>query len=152
MNTKAPDTVTYTLLFLEKKVALMTQYLSLTRSMKESFLGEKEVRLEGLLARRQDCIDKIEKIDQSLQKLRSMGAGELSRISRELNGKWNGYLQRLKGLAKKIAPMDAEVMVMVREESRGVKEALLNMKQLKQAAKGYGSRERRIPRYIDARG
>ncbi len=104
------------------------------------------------MARRQDCIDKIEKIDQSLKKIRSLGAGELSRISRELKGKLNGYLQRLKGLVEQIAPMDAEVMVMVREESRGVKEELIKMKQVKQAAKGYGSRERRIPRYIDARG
>jgi hypothetical protein len=152
MTAKAADPVKYTFLFLEKKVALMTQYLSLTGTIKESFLREKEVMLEGLLARRQDCIDKIEKIDLSLHQIRSLGAGELSRISRELKGKLNGYLQRIKGLVEQIAPMDAEVMVMVREESRGIKEELIKMKTAKQAAKGYGLKESHIPRYVDARG
>jgi len=152
MTTKTADPVKYTFLFLEQKVALMTQYQFLTSTMKDSFVREKEANLEGLLAKRQDCIDKIKKIDLSLQKVMRQGAGELSRISRELKGKLNGYLQRIKGLVEQIGPIDAEVMVMVREESRDIKEALTIMKQVRQATKGYGSKESHIPRYIDARG
>ena len=152
MTAKAADPVKYTFLFLEQKVALMTQYLILTRTMKDSFVSEKEVKLEGLLAKRQECIDKIEKIDLSLKKIRSLGAGEISRISRELKGKLNGYLQQIKGLVEQIAPIDAEVMVMVQEESRVTKDELMKMRTVKQAAKGYGSKERCIPHYVDARG
>jgi hypothetical protein len=152
MTTKVADQYNYICLYLEKKVSLMTQYLSITRNLKDSFAQEKEINLEGLLAKRQDCIDKMEKMDLSLKKISRQGAEELSRISRELNGKLGGYLQRIKGLVEQIAPMDAEVMAMVREESRGIKEELTKMKQVRQAAKGYGSRESHIPRYVDANG
>jgi hypothetical protein len=152
MTTKAADPVKYTFLFLEQKAALMTQYLSITRNMKDSLVREKELHLEGLLAKRQDCIDKIEKIDLSLKKILRLGAGELSRISREWQGKLDGYLQRIKSLVEQIGPIDAEVLVLVREESRDIKEALAKVKKVKQAAKGYGSKENHNPRYIDARG
>lgn len=152
MIAQAADTVKYMLLMLEKKAVLMTEYLSLTRTMKDSLVREKEANLEGLLVNRQGCIDKIEKIDLSLKKIGSLGAGELSRISRELKGKVNGYLQRIKGLVEQTAPLDAEVMGIVQEESRVIKEDLAKMKQVRQAAKGYGSKEGHIPRYIDARG
>ena len=124
MTTKAADPVQYTFLFLEQKVALMKQYQSLTSTMKDSLVREKESNLEGLLAKRQDCIDKIEEIDLSLQKVMRLGPGELSRISRELQGKLNGYLQRIKGLMERIARMDAEVMVMVRRKARILKKSL----------------------------
>lgn len=152
MTAQAADPVKYTFLFLEQKVALMTQYLSFTRNMEDSFVREKEANLEGLLVKRQECIVKIEKVDLSLKQIRSLGAGELSRISRDLKGKLNGYLQRIRDLVEEIGPIDAEVMVMVREESRGIKEELTKMKTVRQAAKGYGSKEGYIPRYLDARG
>jgi small-conductance mechanosensitive channel len=152
MTTKVADQYNHICLYLEKKVSLMTQYLSITRNLKDSFAQEKEINLEGLLAKRQDCIDKMEKMDLSLKKISRQGAEELSRISRELNGKLGGYLQRIKGLVEQIAPMDAEVMAMVREESRDIREELTKMKQAKQAAKEYGSRESHIPRYVDANG
>jgi hypothetical protein len=152
MTAQAADPVNYMFLILEQKAVLMTEYLSLTRTMKDSFVCEKETNLEGLLAKRQGCIEKIEKIDLSLKKIRSLGAGEISRISRELKGKLNGYLQRIKGLVEQIAPIDAEVMVMVQEESRVTKDELVKMRTVKQAAKGYGSKEWCIPRYVDTRG
>ncbi len=152
MNTTATDQYKQICLFLEKKVSLMTEYLSITRTMKDSFVREKEAALEGLLAKRQDCIDNTEKIDLSLQKISRQGAKELSWISRELKGKLDGYLQRIKGLVEQIAPLDDEVMVMVRGESLDIREELTKMKQAKQAARGYGSRESHIPRYVDANG
>jgi hypothetical protein len=127
MSTKAAYQYKYICLFLEQKIALMTQYLSITRTMKDSFVREKEIILEGLLAKRQDYIDKIEKIDLSLKKIGILSVEELSRISRELKGKANSNLQRIKCLADQIAPLDAEVIVMVREESRGIKEELIKM-------------------------
>ena len=151
MTAKAADSVKYTFLFLEQKVALMSQYLSFTRTMKDSFVSKKGIPLEGLLAKRQECIEKIEKIDLSLKKIKSLDAGAISRISRELKGKLNGYLQRIKGLVEQIAPIDDEVMVMIQEESRVTKDELIKMKTVKQATKGYGSKERCIPRYVDAR-
>ena len=138
-------------LYMEQKVSLMTQYLSITKTMKETFMLKKEINLGNLLSKRQDCINKIQKIDLSVKKIMNTGAEELSRISDELKSSLDGYLLSIKSLLERIAPLDSEVMVMVKEESRGIKAELLKISNARQAAKGYGSNEKRIPMYMDAR-
>ena len=138
-------------LFMEQKISLMTQYLSITRIIKEAFILKKETNLIELLSKRQDCINRIQKTDLSVQKIINTGAEELSRISDELKSSLDGYLLGIKSLLEQIAPIDDEIMIMVKEESRGVKAELLKISNVRQAAKGYGSKEKRIPMYMDAK-
>ena len=138
-------------LFMEQKISLMTQYLSITRIIKEAFILKKETNLIELLSKRQDCINRIQKTDLSVQKIINTGAEELSRISDELKSLLDGYMRGIKSLLEQIAPIDDEVMIMVKEESRGVKAELLKISNVRQAAKGYGSKEKRIPMYMDAK-
>ncbi len=129
----------------------MTQYLSITRTMKETFMLEEETDLRDLLSKRQECINKIQKTDLSVQKIMNTGAEELSRISGDLKSSLDGYLHSIKSLLELISPVDAEVMVMVKEESRGIKAELLKMSNVRHAAKGYSSKEMNIPVYMDAK-
>jgi hypothetical protein len=151
MTTKAADPFDHIGLFLEQKISLMTQYLSITRTLKETFQLNKEIYLADLLSKRQECIDRIQKADLSIQKIIGSGAGERSRFSENLKNTLNGYLQKIKSLVGRIAPLDAEVMAMVEGESRAIKAELLKMREGRQAAKGYGPQEKYFPRYIDAR-
>jgi len=138
-------------LFMEQKVSLMTQYLSITKTMKEIFMLKKEINMGDLLSKRQDCIDRIQKIDLSVQKIMNTGAEELTRISNDLKAKLDGYLHSIKSILERISPIDAEVMVMVKEESRGIKAELLKISNVRQAAKGYGTKGMYSPRYLDAK-
>jgi len=138
-------------LFMEQKISLMTRYLSITKTMKETFMLKKEINMGDLLSKRQDCIDRIQKIDLSVQKIMNTGAEELTRISDELKSSLDGYLHSIKSLLERIAPIDSEVMVMVKEESRGIKAELLKISNVRQAAKGYGTKGKYSPRYLDAR-
>lgn len=137
--------------FMEKKVALMNQYLSITRIMKETFMLKNEIKLGDLLSKRQDCINRIKKIDLSVQKAINPGTEEFSSVSNDLKASFDNYLRSIKRLIEQIAPIDAEVMLMVKEESRGIKTELLKICNARQAAKGYSSKEKRIPVYMDAR-
>ncbi len=138
-------------LFMEQKVLLLTQYLSITRTMKETFMLKKETDLLKLLSKRQDCINSIQKTDLSVQKIIHKGAEELSRISDELKSSLDGYLHTIKSLLEQIVPIDAEVMVIVKEESRGIKAELLKISNARQGAKGYGTKGKHTPIYLDAR-
>ena len=104
-----------------------------------------------LLSKRQDCINKIQKTNMSVQKIMNTGAEELSRISNDLKAKLDGYLHSIKSLLERIAPVDAEVMVMVKEESRVIKAELLKISNARQAAKGYGTKGKYSPKYLDAK-
>lgn len=152
MTAPATDPGQYLLFVLEKKAVLITEYLNLTRAMRDSFASEKEIHLNGGVTKRQACIEKVEKIDLLLKKIKTVGVAPLSHLSREVKARVDGVLHRLKVLMEQTAMLDAEVMTLVGEESRGIKEELERMKQTRQAARGYGSKGKLIPRYIDARG
>lgn len=131
-------------LFLEKKILLTTQYLSATKEMKEALIQKEENNIINFISKRQDCMNKIDKIDISLQKVIRPGSDRFREI-------FNNYLARIKNLLEQIAPIDAGIMQMVKVESRNIKEELLRMNNTRYAAKGYGVKEKQTPRYLDAR-
>jgi hypothetical protein len=131
-------------LFLEKKILLTTQYLSATKEMKEALIQKEENNIINFISKRQDCMNKINKIDISLQKVIRPGSDRFSAI-------FNNYLARIKNLLEQIAPIDAGIIHMVKVESRSIKEELLKMNNIRYAAKGYGVKEKQTPRYLDAR-
>ena len=58
---------------LEKKLSLFQSYLSVTKRMKRAFVDEEKGTHEVFLAERQGLIDRIEKIDSSMEKVIKSG-------------------------------------------------------------------------------
>ncbi|MGB5158681.1 hypothetical protein [Desulfobacterium sp. N47] len=131
-------------LLLEKKFILASQYLSATREMQETLIQKKEKHIIDFISKRQDCINKIKNIDISVQKFIRPGSGKFKEI-------FHNYLESIKNIFEQIAPIDESITIMVKEESRSIKEELLKINNVRHAAKGYGAKGNKIPRYLDAR-
>jgi hypothetical protein len=136
---------------MEQKISLMTRYLSVTKTMKETLVSKNEIKLGDLLSKRQDCINRIQKIDFSVQKAINHGKEELSLVPNGIKAALDGYRQSIKSLLEQITPVDAEIMVLVREVSHDIKAELLKISNARQAAKGYGLKKMNIPVYMDAK-
>lgn len=131
-------------LFIEKKIALFNRYLSITKRMKQTLNNKEPGNLGGLVSERQDCIDKIEKINLSMEKIVNAG-------SAKFKGLIDGYLKDIKNITETIAPIDSELMVKVREEGESIKTELLKMRNVRQASQGYRNEGRYSPRFLDTR-
>ncbi len=135
--------------FLENKLALFNQYLSITKRMKETFGNKKEGDLEAFLSERQGCITKIEGIDGSMEKIIKEGPDKLSNITDKCKGLIDDYLKNIKGIMEETDLIDRELAVMVKKEGEGVKTELLKMRGVRQAAKGYKGQGGFSPRFLD---
>ena len=136
--------------FLEKKLALFNRYLSITKRMKK-VLRDKEVVNPGIfISERQDCINKIEKIDSSIKKIIKASTDKFSHIPDKFKGLIHSHLSSIKSIMETVAPIDRELMVMVKEEGEGIKKELLNIRNVRQAAQGYKKDKRNSPRFLDA--
>ena len=129
---------------LEKKLSLFKKYLAVTERMKKSLKNRKESNLGGLVSERQDCINKIDKINTptlpSPLKGEGLGGGE---------GLIEGYLNNIRNIMETIAPIDREMSVMVREEGESIKNELLKMRNVRQASQGYKNGGTYSPRFLD---
>jgi hypothetical protein len=135
--------------FLEKKIDLFTQYLSITKEMKEG-LKDKEVRhLEKFLSQRRDCIKRIEKIDLSMEKTIRASSAELDPVSEKGRKLIDGYLSNLKSIMEAVDVVDTELMNKLKEEGEGIKRELLEMRNVRHAARGYKKEIRYSPRFLD---
>jgi len=135
---------------LEKKVALFSQYLSLTERMNAS-LGEEEKDLKDLISKRQVCMEKIEKIDLSMQQTVGAGPDKYNLIPPKFKGLIDGYLKKLKSIMETVELLDREVTAVVKQEVENIKTDLLNMRNVRQAARGYGGRVGHPARFLDTR-
>ena len=129
--------------FLEKKLSLFNRYLSITKRMKQTLNDKEAGNLGGLVSERQDCINKIERIDLSMEKIgKGEGGGE---------GLIDGYLKDIKSIIETIVPIDRELIVMAKEEGESIKTELLKMRNVRQASQGYRNEGRYSPRFLDTR-
>lgn len=135
--------------FLEKKVALFNQYLSITERMKETLRNKEESKLEGFLSKRQDCISKIERIDLSIKKIVKAGLSNLANISNKYKMVIDSYLADIRSIMTTVDLMDRELMVIINTESLGLKTGLLRFQHSKQAARGYEPKGGYSPRFLD---
>ena len=87
--------------FLEKKVALFSRYLSLTERMNEA-LGEDDKDLKDLISKRQGCMEKIEKIDMSMQQAVGADPDKHNLIPPKFKGLISSYFQKLKSIMEKV--------------------------------------------------
>lgn len=134
--------------FLKKKSDLFGRYLSITKQIKETFKDIEAADLLGLVSERQDCINKIEKVDSSMDKVIKASPKE-SRDLNESKGLVPDYLSKINGIMESVDLMDKELAVMVKDESETIKAELLNMRNVRHAARGYKKTGDFSPRFLD---
>jgi len=135
--------------FLEKKLVFFKQYLSITKRIKETFKEKEPSSPEAFISERQACINKIQKIDASLEKIMSNSSDKLHDISEKCKGMVDGYLRSLKNIMETVDLIDRELIVVVRAEGENIKGELLKLQDVRQAAKGYRDRMKSTPRFLD---
>ncbi len=135
--------------FLEKKLALFNQYLSITKRLKETLRDKEASSLEVFISERQGCIKRIERIDLSMEKIIKAGSNKLYHISDRLKGLIDSFITDIKGIMEKADLIDRELMVMVKEEGESIKTELLRMQNVRQAARGYKEEKTYSPRFLD---
>ncbi len=135
--------------FLEKKLALFNQYLSITKRMREAFRDKEASSLGIFISERQGCIKRIERIDLSMEKIIKAGSNKLYHISDRFKGLIDTYITDIKGIMEKADLIDRELMVMVKEEGEGIKTELLKMHNVRQAANSYKKEKGYSPRFLD---
>ena len=135
--------------FLEKKSVLFKRFLSLTQRMKAVLTHTQEGNLGRLIAQRQDCLHKIEKIDTSLKGFVPKGSDIRGYISGKLNRLVGFHLQTLRYIMELLEPLDREVMVLVKQERENIKTELLRQRNFRQAARGYNHSVRYPAKFLD---
>jgi len=134
--------------FLEKKVTLFSRYLSLTESMNAA-LGEEDKDLKDLISKRQGCMEKIDKIDLSIQQTVGTDPDKHSLIPAKFKGLIDGYLKKLKSIMETVELLDREVTAVVKQKVENIKTDLLGRQKVRQAARGYGGRFGNPARFLD---
>ena len=134
---------------LEKKTVFFDQYLSITERMKESFVDKKERDPRASIPQRQACINKIQKIDASMEKIMGNSSDKVHNISEKCKGMIDGYLRSLKNIMETVDLIDRELIVMVGAEGENIKTELLKLQDVRQAAKGYRDKIKSTPRFLD---
>lgn len=137
--------------FLEKKLALFSQYLSITERMRETIINNKEDNLAGFFKQRQDYMNKIDKIDRSIEETVKAYGEHFKYVSNQLRGSIDSYIQYIRRVMDALAPIEREVMVMVKAESERVKMDLLRRRNVRNAVKGYRNDARYSARFLDTR-
>ena len=135
--------------FLEKKLAFFNQYLSITERLKERLVHKKEGDPRASISQRQACISKIQKIDASLERIMGSSPDRLHTISEKCKGMIDGYLRSLKTIMETVECIDRELIVMVGAEGENMKTELLELRDVRQAARGYRDKIKSAPRFLD---
>ena len=138
--------------FLERKLDKFKEYQSVTEKMKQTVRGNDENNeLSGLIHRRQKCINAIEKINSSVEKIVKNGSVKFSRISRKYKGLIENCLSNIKDIMTQVELMDRELVTIVSERGEDIKSELLKMRNKRQAARGYQTITRYPAKFLDTR-
>ncbi len=139
-------------MFLEKKLVQFKQYQFVTEKMKHILCGkEKNENISGLITRRQTCIGAIEKINTSMKKIFKEGSTGLSGIKKQYKSLIDNYMSGIKDIMIQIDLMDRELVAIVSERRDNIKSELLEMRNMRQAARGYASNIRHHARFLDTK-
>ncbi|MBW2000891.1 MAG: hypothetical protein JRI30_00035 [Deltaproteobacteria bacterium] len=117
--------------------------------MKKALRDKEAVNPGVFISERQDCINKIEKIDSSIEKIIKASTDKLNHISDKFTGLIHSYLSSIKSIMETVDCIDRELMVMVKEEGEGIKKELLKMRNVRQITRGYKKEKRYTPRFLD---
>ena len=133
--------------FLEKKLSLFQQYLSVTKKIKQAFVDDGKGNPGVFIAERQGLIDRIEKIDYALDKV--IKSEESQTVSGAFSETIETRLQDIKALMERVRPIDEELIAMVGEAEEHAKRSLLEMRRSRQAVNGYQRMGKTTPRFFD---
>lgn len=138
-------------MLLEKKHAIFQTYLSISRKLK-NVLGEgKEKALRKLLSERRYCIKQIQNIDGAIGEIIGSVGDLMSRVPEKGKTQARRLLDNIRALMETIAPLDREVMVIVKSESNTLQAELLKIRHSRMATKGYGNKTAGPPRFFHLR-
>jgi hypothetical protein len=138
--------------FLERKLDKFKEYQSVTEKMKQTVCGNDENgELSGLIHRRQKCINAIEKINSSMEKIIKSGSIKISCISKKYKGLVETCLSNIKDVMIQVDLMDKELVTIVSERGESIKTELLNMRNKQQAARRYQTVTRYPAKFLDTR-
>ena len=138
--------------FLERKLDKFKEYQSVTEKMKQTVCGNDDNNeLSGLIHRRQKCINAIEKINSSIEKIMKSGSIKFSSISKKYKGMVESCLSNIKDIMMQVELMDKELVIVVSERSESIKTELLKMRNKRQAARGYQTVTRYPAKFLDTR-
>ena len=136
----------------EKKVDKFKEYQSVTERMKQTVCDNDENNeLTELINRRQRCINAIEKINSSIEKIIKNGSVKFSCISKKYTKLVESCLSNIKDIMIQVELMDKELVTIVSERSEGIKTEILNMRNMRQAARGYQANKRYPAKFLDTR-
>ena len=133
--------------FLDKKLSLFEEYLSVTRKLKDAFVDEGNGNPGVFIAERQGLIDRIEKIDFAMDKVTKSGESQtgFGAIRETIETR----LKDIKALMERVKPIDEELIAMVREAEEQAKRSLLKMRRSRQAVNGYQRMGKSTPKFFD---
>ncbi len=137
--------------FFEQKLALLKQYFSITKKMQATPITQKENNLMGLISERQNCINRIQTIDKSIEKIKRTSRKKLNLFSDKFKGLIDNYLNAFMDIIKAVEPIDRKILVMVKNEDEEIKNELLKLQKNKRAAISYGPKLNLTPRYLDTK-
>lgn len=139
-------------IYLEKKLKKFKEYQSVTEKMKQTVCDNNETNeLSGLIHRRQRCIGAIEKINSSMEKIIKNGSVKFSCISKKYKRLVESCLSSIKDVMIQVDLMDKELVTIVSERGESIKTEILNMRNMRQAARGYQANKRYPAKFLDTR-
>jgi archaellum component FlaC len=138
--------------FLERKLDKFKEYQSVTEKMKQTVCGNDDNnKLSGLIHRRQNCINAIEKINSSIEKIMKSGSIKFSSISKKYKRMVESCLSNIKDVMMQVELMDKELVTVVSKRSESIKTELLKMRNKRQAARGYQTTTKYPAKFLDTR-
>jgi DNA repair ATPase RecN len=138
--------------YLEKKLDNFKEYQSVTEKMRQTVCGNDENNeISGLIKRRQKCINAIEKINSSIEKIMKSGSIKFFSISKKYKGLVESCLSNIKDIMMQVEIMDKELVTVVSERSESIKSELLKMRNKRQATRGYQTITRYPAKFLDTR-
>jgi hypothetical protein len=151
LRMKDVDSVMGVCSFLETKLALFKKYLSVTKRMKAGSSSQEADHLGQLIVKRQDLIQKIDRIDMSIKRMISRGSDKPYPVAEKIKGLVDSYSKSIKKIMEKVESLDRELSAAIKQEGDSIKTDLLGMQQVRKAAKGYGSFQRYPAKFLDTR-
>ena len=136
---------------LEKKLILFDRYLSISKSMEGTLEGKERKTLGTVISERQDCIEKIKRIDSSMGKFMRETTDRVSHVSEKVKSMIDEHLKNIKSVMEAIVPIDRRFTVIVKAEHDNLKTELLRIRNVRQAACGYTKETIHSPRFLDKR-
>ena len=120
---------------LEKKLTIYHRYFHLTKKIKNAFESGEREQLRSMVSERKNVIKKADRIDAALWRLSDKGVLPFANIIE----KSGSQMQKLRQIVEAVDVIDSELLAMATSETEELKKALLKLRRIRKASRGYGS-------------